>query len=197
MLQTTVNKPDGSQETNDLHKLAPHWRGLLVSGLFAIAAGIAAILLPRLAAITVEFVIGVLLILDGLVQGARAYSLRGREGFEWQLPSALVTLGVGLILLIFPLTGVLTLSLLVGAFFVISGVLKLLMGYRFRQFSGSGWLMVLGTVAVVIGGTILFRWPDIAASLVGVLVGIDLILGGTWLIALGLAARARAGARLP
>lgn len=166
-----------------------HRGRLLTLGVLAIVAGIAAILLPQVAAFTVELVLGVLLVLDGVCQGIQAFELGQRRGFGWKLFSAIVALGVGVILLVFPLSGVLTLGLLIGAFFVASGVLRMLLAYRLRGLVGSGWLLFVGVLSVVVGGSILVWWPHAAAWLVGVLVGVDLMLGGAWLITLALASR--------
>ena len=59
-----------------------------------------------------------------------------------------------------------------------------------QQLSGRwGWMLVSGLIDLVLAAMILVGLPGTAAWALGVLVGINMIFGGTALIAMGLHAR--------
>jgi uncharacterized membrane protein HdeD (DUF308 family) len=173
----------------DLEGVARHWGTLLTLGILTALAGVVAIILPRAATLAVELLLGCLLVVDGVLQGVHAAQLRGRRGFGWKLAASLVSLAAGVLLLAFPLTGVLTLTLVVALFFLVSGVFKGILSLRWWPVGGAGWLLVSGIVSLLLGFGILVAFPEAAAWVVGLLVGIALLIDGSWLMGMAVAAR--------
>jgi uncharacterized membrane protein HdeD (DUF308 family) len=118
-----------------------------------------------------------------------AAQLRGKQGFWWKVTASILSLAAGVLLLAFPLAGVVTLTLIVAVFFLASGLLKTVLSLQWRPLSGWGWLLLSGIVSILLGGTILVAFPASAAWVIGLLVGITLLLDGWWLIGLAFAAR--------
>ena len=90
-----------------------------------------------------------------------------------------------------PLTGVFSLTVLLVAFFIIEGIASIMFSLEHkREFSGRwGWMLVSGVVDLVLAVLIFAGLPSTAAWAIGLLVGINLVFGGTALIAMALHAR--------
>jgi uncharacterized membrane protein HdeD (DUF308 family) len=178
-----------SQEilTNDLpwDERVRQQRGtILAIGIFTILAGVAAIIVPRLATLAVELMIGVILVISGILQGMYAWQIRTHREWLWKGLGALLACAVGLWLLVFPLQGVLTLTLLVGLFFLLNGGMTIMLALHMRSWSGWGWILTSGLVSLLLGFLVFLLWPEGAGWVLGILIGIDLIMSGWWLLAL-------------
>jgi len=193
----TVNQPldpesIGRAVAGTLHK---HWVLFLIEGIILIILGIAAIALPPLATLTVTIIIGWVFLISGLVGLVTTFWARHAPGFWWALLSALIGIAAGVLLLAWPLTGVLSLTLVLIAFFVIEGVASIMYAIEHRsQLSGRwGWMLVSGVIDLIIAGIIFAGLPGTAAWALGLLVGINMLFGGAALIAMALAAREPGG----
>jgi uncharacterized membrane protein HdeD (DUF308 family) len=112
-------------------------------------------------------------------------------GFWWSLISAALAIGAGIILLVRPVQGTLTLTIVVGAYFLAEGVATIMYALEHRRELSErwSWLLVAGIVDIVIAGLIIAGLPGSALWAVGLLVGINLLFGGASLIGMALAAR--------
>ena len=109
------------------------WVGIL-EGLVGIAAGVIAILLPEAASLALLFIVAGWAIVVGVLQIWMAIRLREQiTGELWMGLSGLVSILFGLLLVIFPGTGILSVLLLVGIFSVLMGVAMVLLGWRLRD----------------------------------------------------------------
>jgi uncharacterized membrane protein HdeD (DUF308 family) len=171
--------------------LHEHWRLLLVEGIILVVLGLAAILVPPLAGLTVTIFLGWLFLIGGVVGLVATVSARHAPGFGWALLSALVALLAGGALLWNPLQGLITLTYVLIAYFIVDGVLMISFAIAHRrELSGRWeWLMFNGVIDLVLAGIILTGLPASFTWALGLLVGIDLVFGGTSLIAMALAAR--------
>ena len=153
-------------------------RWLLVTGILALLAGIAAIIVPLVATITVALFIGWILVFSGAVMSWHELTQRP-SGRSWsRVAQALLTLLVGLYLVVFPVTGALSLTLLLVIWFAGIGGLELYGAYRLRGVPGAGWLLFNGLVSVVLAVLIAADLPSSAAWAIGLLVGINLVFWG-------------------
>ncbi|MGH6676778.1 MAG: HdeD family acid-resistance protein, partial [Xanthobacteraceae bacterium] len=112
-------------------------------------------------------------------------------GFWWSLISAFIGIVAGVLLLLWPLTGVLSLTLVLSAFFIVEGITSILYAFEHRnQLSGRwGWMLVSGIIDLILAGIIIAGLPGTALWALGLLVGINLLFGGAALIGMALAAR--------
>jgi uncharacterized membrane protein HdeD (DUF308 family) len=168
-------------------------RWLLVTGILALLAGIAAIVVPIVATITIALFIGWILVFSGAVMSWHELTQRP-SGRSWSRGAqALLTLLVGLYLVVFPVTGALSLTLLLVIWFAGIGGLELYGAYRLRGVPGAGWLLFNGVVSVALAVLIAANLPSSAAWAIGLLVGINLVfLGMRALVAAGILGRALA-----
>ena len=129
---------------------------------------------------------------------------RRSPGFWWSLVSALLAILVGVILIAgeshelyggllgwpFETSGPLRLILVL--FFLVEGGASIMFAFEHRrQFSGRwAWMFASGVIDIVLASIIIFNLPGTSAWTMGLLVGINMILGGFALIGMGLHARA-------
>jgi uncharacterized membrane protein HdeD (DUF308 family) len=117
--------------------------------------------------------------------------MRHAPGFWWSLLSAVLGIVVGVWLLVSPVAGAVSLTFLLIVFFLIEGVASIMFALDHkRELTGQwGWMLASGIVDLVLSAMIFAGLPSTAAWAIGLLVGINLLFGGTALIAMALRAR--------
>lgn len=179
--------------TNSLHA---HWRLFLAEGIILSILGLLAIIVPQIATIAVAVFIGWLLLLSGIVGLIATLRMRSAPGFGWSLISALLGIVAGIVLLVWPLSGALSLTLILTVFLVIEGVASILFALEHKRELSGRWGMMLfsGIVDLILAGIIFAGLPGTAAWAIGLLIGINLVFGGSALIGMALHARGNAPA---
>lgn len=153
-------------------------RWLLVTGVLSLLAGAAAIAVPAVASVAIAIFIGWILMFAGVVIGLHAFSLRSGTDKTLRLLDAALALLVGFYLVAFPLSGTVTLTLLLAVWFFGTGALSLYVAWRSRGRPGTGWLTFGGALSVVLGLLLAVDLPSAAEWAIGLLVGINLIFWG-------------------
>src|SRR6202050_5191831 len=183
----------GAALTNSLRA---HWKFFLIEGIVLVILGLIAVCVPPLATVTVEILIGWLILLSGVLGLVMTFQTRGSPGFGWSLLSAVVGIVAGVVLLIWPLSGVLTLTIMLTAFLTVEGIVSIMYALAHRRESSSRWqLMLLSRIIdLILAGLILAGLPGTAAWAIGLIVGVNLLFGGFALVAIALQARSGAAA---
>jgi uncharacterized membrane protein HdeD (DUF308 family) len=163
-------------------QIARHWKLLLTIGIVTSLAGIFSILVPIVTSITVAIFVGWALVVGGAVQFAHV--IRKDAGWEriWRLGLAVITLLAGLSLLLFPLSGTITLTVVLVVWLFLSGGAQLGGWWHARHVEGSWTVGLTGLASVVLGILIWADLPSSGAWAIGLLVGIELLLYGVSLI---------------
>lgn len=176
--------------TRSMHE---HWGLFLAEGIILSLLGLAAIIVPPLAGIVTTIFLGWLFVIAGIVGIIATMRARQAPGFGWALLSALVALIAGGVLLWNPLQGLITLTYVLTAFFILDGLLLVVLAISHRrEFSGKWqWMMVNGVIDLVLAAIVISGMPGSLLWVLGLLVGIDMIFGGATLIAMALDARQR------
>jgi uncharacterized membrane protein HdeD (DUF308 family) len=176
--------------TRSMHE---HWGLFLAEGIILSLLGLAAIIVPPLAGIVTTIFLGWLFVIAGIVGIIATMRARQAPGFGWALLSALVALIAGSVLLWNPLQGLITLTYVLTAFFILDGLLLIVLAISHRsEFSGKWqWMMVNGVIDLVLAAIVISGMPGSLFWVLGLLVGIDMIFGGATLIAMALDARQR------
>ena len=171
--------------------LASHWRLLLSEGIILLLLGILAIVLPPIATIAVAIIIGWLLLISGIVGLLATFKMHQAPGYFWSLVSAVLGIVAGIVLLRWPLSGTLSLTLILTVFLVMEGVTSILFALEHKREMSGRWTVMLfsGIVDLVLAGIIFAGLPGTAAWAIGLLIGVNLVFGGSALITMALHAR--------
>ena len=188
----TMSDPDTERfqraVASSLHE---HWVLFLVEGLVLVVLGLLAIVLPPIATLAVEILFGWLFLISGIVGLITSFWMRQAPGFWWALLSAVLGIAAGLVLLAWPVSGVVSLTLVLIVFFAIEGIASIMYALEHkRELSGRWfWMLASGIVDLIVAAIVLAGLPGTAAWAIGLLVGINLVFSGAALIAMALHAR--------
>jgi uncharacterized membrane protein HdeD (DUF308 family) len=168
-----------------------HWKAFLFEGILLAILGLAAMIVPPLASLAVTIFLGWMFLVTGIAGLVISYWAREMPGFWWSLISAALAVLAGGILLARPMQGVLTLTIVMGAYFLAEGVTTIMYALEHRkELSGRwSWMLVAGLMDILIAFFIIAGLPGSAEWAIGLLVGINLLFGGATLIGMALAAR--------
>ena len=171
-----------------------HWKAFLFEGILLVVLGLAAMIVPPLASIAVTIFLGWMFLITGVAGLALTFWAREMPGFWWSLVSAVLAIGAGVVLLIRPVEGTLTLTLVVGAYFLAEGVSSIMYALQHRKELSErwNWMLFAGVMDILIAFLIISGLPGSALWAIGLLVGINLVFGGASLIGMALAARNKA-----
>ena len=168
-----------------------NWKAFLFEGILLAILGIAALILPPLASLAVTIFLGWMFLISGIGGLIVTYWARNMPGFWWSLISAALAVLAGMVLLARPAQAVLTLTIVVGAYFLAEGVATIMYALEHRrELTGRwSWLVISGLVDVLISFLVITGLPSSAEWAIGILVGINLLFGGATLIGIAMAAR--------
>jgi uncharacterized membrane protein HdeD (DUF308 family) len=168
-----------------------HWKAFLFEGILLAVLGVAALILPPLASLAIAIFLGWMFLISGIGGLIVTYWARSTPGFWWSLISAALAVLAGILLLARPMQAVLTLTIVLGAYFLAEGVATIMYALEHRrELSGRwSWLLISGLVDIAISFMVITGLPSSAEWAIGVLVGINLLFGGATLIGMALAAR--------
>ena len=187
----TIQQDVSKLQTQMRAAVREHWKAFLIEGIVLAILGLAAIIVPQLASLAVTIYLGWMFLVMGILGLVMTFWARGMPGFWWSLISAILAIAAGVILLARPIQGVLTLTIVLGVFFLAEGVATIMYALEHRrELSGRwSWLVVSGAVDIIISGLIITGLPSSAEWAIGILVGINLLFGGATLIGMAMAAR--------
>jgi uncharacterized membrane protein HdeD (DUF308 family) len=164
-----------------------HWL-FFALGLASVILGILAISFAFIATMTKVIVFGILLLIAGVTEVIHAFMARNMRSFALHLLAAALYLLVGLFMIEDPLWGARILTLLLAAFFLVGGLLRILFSLG-ANFPGWPWVLLNGVVDLILVALIWSGWPDTSLWVIGLFVGIDLIFHGWSWMSLALAVR--------
>jgi|SRR5665213_465240 len=168
-----------------------HWKAFLFEGILLVVLGLAAMIVPPLASLAVTIFLGWMFLISGVAGLALTFWAKQMPGFWWSLISAALAVAAGIILLARPVQGILTLTIVVGAYFLAEGVTSIMYALEHRRELSErwSWMLFAGLLDILIAVMIIARLPGSAEWAIGLLVGINLFFGGVSLIGMALAAR--------
>jgi uncharacterized membrane protein HdeD (DUF308 family) len=168
--------------------VAEKWGWFLALGILLIIVGFAAIVFPFLSTIAAKIMLGWLFLIGGIFMIIHAFSAQHWQGMIWSLLIGILYLIVGGYLAFFPLTGLVTLALMLVILFAVEGIMEIIMAFRVRPHEGWGFMLLSGIAALAVAVLIALGLPGSATWALGLLVGINLLFSGWSYVFLALAA---------
>jgi uncharacterized membrane protein HdeD (DUF308 family) len=180
-----------------------HWVLFLIEGAALILLGLLAIAIPSIASENVTGILGWLFLLSGATGLVTTYWARRAPGFWWSLVSAVLAIFVGVVLIEnksqdlygglmgWPFHNTGPLRLILVLFFLVEGGASIMFAVEHRRQFSRRWAFMFasGVVDIILASIIIFALPGTSAWMLGLLVGVNMIFGGSALIATGLHAR--------
>lgn len=176
-------------ESNLINDIKHHTRWFTGLGIVFLVLGIAAFAFPFVATLSLEIAVGMLLVIAGVAQAVQSFSVPRWGGFFFSLGLSILALITGLLMLFYPLAGIITLTSLVAAFFLFTGALKTAFAFQVKPAIGWGMLLVGGLLSLTLGLLILLQITEAYPWVLGLLLGVDFVFTGIWMLML--ASRAR------
>jgi len=170
-----------------------NWWAIVLRGVVGLLFGIAALVWPSLTVTVLLALFAAFVLVDGAF--ALVALLFGRaEGRWWvQLFEGLISIAAGLVTLAVPGLTAVVFVLIIAAWAVLSGILRIVMAIRLRKEIDNEWTLALGGVLSLVVGIIFFARPGVGIlSLVWVL-GLYAVLFGSMMIVLGFRLRGLRG----
>jgi uncharacterized membrane protein HdeD (DUF308 family) len=165
------------------------WKALMAVGILAIFVGCVAILVPAVASVGTAIFVGWILMIAGAFLVAGAFSAHSIGTVVLRLAWAILTILVGFWLVIEPDNGTLTLTIVLGVYFLFMGITRIAIAFADRGKPNAGLLGLSGFAGLLVGILILAELPSSADWAIGLLVGIDLIFAGWTLTSVALFGR--------
>lgn len=175
------------QAAVDVVRRASTWS--IVWGVGLIIFGVLAISTPFLAAVAVSVAIAWLIILAGVVHIVLAFHQHGAGSVIWKLLVGIAYLLFGAYLIMHPVLGVASLTLVLACLFLVEGILDVVFFFKMRQQHGSTWVLLDGIITLILGLLIYIHWPSSSIWALGTLVGISMIISGVSRVMLSFAVR--------
>jgi uncharacterized membrane protein HdeD (DUF308 family) len=158
-------------------------------GVLLTVFGMVAVGSPLLAAVAVNALVAWLIILAGVVHLMLAFRVHQAGSVIWKVLVGIAYLCFGGYLIMHPVLGVASLTLLLASLFLIEGILNIVLYVKMRPIHGSSWMLVDGIVTLLLGLMIYLQWPSSSAWAIGTLVGVSMIFSGVARIMMSLAVR--------
>ena len=186
-----------------IRSIHDYWTLFLFEGAALVLLGLIAVAIPSITSSAATLFIGWLFIVSGIIGLATTFLARHLPGFWWSLVSALISVLVGTVLVAhksndlygglmgWPLEAAGPMRMVLVLFFLIEGGASIMFAFEHRrQFSGRwAWMLASGVLDIGLATVIIFDLPGTSAWTMGLLIGINMIVGGASLIAMGLHAR--------
>src|SRR3954463_2005380 len=162
----TIPQDTLSQDTRKLQSDAAaavreHWKAFLIEGILLVILGLAAMILPPLASLAVTIFLGWMFLISGVAGLVLTFWARRMPGFWWSLFSAVLAVGAGIVLLAQPVQGTVTLTIVVGAYFLAEGVATIMYALEHKRELSErwSWLLVSGVMDLLIAAVIVVGLP--------------------------------------
>ncbi len=167
--------------THELASLRKHWWCVALLGMTLVLCGVGAILFPILSTVGIAIALGAVLLVSGIVTIVGAFWTSKWSAFLLQLIVGILYCILGLAMAEAPMVTAAALTMLVAAFAIAAGTIRIVaaLALRFPQW---GWVLANGLIVLVFGVIIFRHFPEASLLLLGILLGVDLIFAGiTWL----------------
>lgn len=178
----------GETKTNPLLKLAT--QPILFFGWGLIVLGALSIFAPDFAGMTVGVAVGIYLLFGGILRTAFAWVAGSWGTAILRFLLGILTVVAGGFMIFQPATGLQAITIVLAIYFLVDGVVALLLAFGLPPAAGGAWVMAGGVISIGLAVAIYLGWPQSGEAAVGLLVGVKLVLEGGVLVAVATALRA-------
>jgi uncharacterized membrane protein HdeD (DUF308 family) len=183
---------DNTFKTNRLDStlLSKHRGWFLLWGALLVILGLLAITGTLLTTLITVVFLGTLLLIGGVIMivDSVVFWWRRWDGFFPRLIMGILYTIAGLMLIEQPVLSSISITLVLGVFYIVLGLLRLADSFSTRA-PQWGWSFFSGLIALLLGILILTNWPASGLYIIGLFIGIDLVFCGWAFVIASIAAR--------
>jgi uncharacterized membrane protein HdeD (DUF308 family) len=180
-----------TSDSNDL-SISRGW--LIFGGILSILVGFSAIGSPLLFSFVLARFLGVFALVSGVISLLLAIFGKHKGHRLMEALLGIVRIVAGVVLLNCLASSVVLITLIFAIFLIVEGVLVSVTAIGMRGTPGWGWMLFSGLGSLLLGVLVYYHWPSDSVAILGLFFGFSLIMNGSSLLALGLAARKPAAA---
>jgi uncharacterized membrane protein HdeD (DUF308 family) len=172
---------------HDFARKTVNWSIFL--SILLILAGFFTLMIPFVGGIGVAIFVGWAMIISGITHIIFAFKTHTTGSLLWELLVGLVYLAAGIYLILHPLAGLASLTLLLAFYLFFEGIFEVIQYFQVRPRSGAGWLLVDGLITFILAFMIWRSWPFSSVWAIGTLVGISMLFSGFSRLMLAMSAK--------
>jgi uncharacterized membrane protein HdeD (DUF308 family) len=172
---------------SDFARKTVNWSIFL--SILLVLAGFFTLMIPFLGGIGVAIFVGWAMIISGITHVIFAFKTHTTGSLLWELLVGLVYLFAGIYLILHPLAGLASLTLLLAFYLFFEGIFEVFQFFQVRPRSGAGWLLLDGLITFILALMIWRSWPSSSVWAIGTLVGISMLFSGFSRLMLALSAK--------
>lgn len=162
-----------------LGRLGRHWGWVFAYGLLTLIAGLVVLVWPGETLLVVAVLFGIQLIVSGIFRFVMAFATDDLTGGTRVLFALLGVLSiiVGIWAVRHVLLTLLALTVILGIFWIVSGVIEIFSALSHRETPHRGWTVAMGVLSVI-AGLIVLAYPGITLVTLAVILGVWLLIFG-------------------
>jgi uncharacterized membrane protein HdeD (DUF308 family) len=169
-----------------IEPLRAKWGWIAALGVVYIVAGVIALGSMLMATVATVYIVGIMMLISGVAEVINAFQVKTwRKFLFWVLLGVLYVIA-GFVTFENPLLAAAILTLMLGCALIISGVMRIILGFSMKQGMPWVWVVFSGVVTLLLGLIILGHWPVSSLYFLGLLLGIDLVFAGASWVGVGL-----------
>jgi uncharacterized membrane protein HdeD (DUF308 family) len=162
--------------TSSVAEHATGWS--MAIGVLLILLGVLAMVAPFFAGLAATVFYGWLIAFAGAGHFIYAWSERGAGAALWQMLIGVLYLFAGFYVIFHPIGGIVALTLVLGFYIAVEGVLEIVTFFAVRRMPGTAWFLVDAIASLVLAALILLHWPNSSVWAIGTLLGISILFSG-------------------
>ncbi|WP_043321617.1 HdeD family acid-resistance protein [Corallococcus coralloides] len=178
-MRTNVERAPETRPDRPSRGASAMWGGPFLLGLLTAIAGVVLLGATFFTSMVTVFFVGMMLVIGGVLEIAAAIRSRSesRSAFWSFMLGGVLTTVVGILTVMYPAAGLASLTLLIAGYFFASGLFHVITSVMDRYFQW-GWDLAYGLISLVLGLSVMARWPSSSVWLVGTMVGLAVFFRG-------------------
>lgn len=169
-----------------LAPLHAKWGWIVALGVVYVIAGFIALGSVVSATRATVFVVGIMMIIAGVAEVINAFQIKNWGKFLFWLALGILYIIAGFVAFENPLLTAVWLTLILGVALLVSGIMRIFLGFNMKHGSPWMWVVVSGVITLILGLIILAHWPVSSLWTLGIFLGVDLVIAGASWIGLGM-----------
>ena len=178
MNQTTDTVLSPRLRQDLIQRLATKWKSLLWTGIGLAVLGLMAMLSPIVSTLVTVRIIGWLFLFAGIAGVFNAFSTQGVGSFFGALLFSLLSVAIGAHMIGNPGAGMVFLTVMIAAIFVIEGAYQAAVSFELKPDHGWGWMLTSAVFSIGVGILIISGLPGASLVIIGFLVGLNFFSTG-------------------